>query len=338
MFIHLPDPAYTTSEKSRKNFSLALRLAVILVATIWGVYLLDHVLPFSLNEYGLRPREWVGLLGIVTAPLFHSSIQHVSSNTFPLLIGATLMLYLYPYAAVKAFPYIYLGSGLLAWGFARPNNHIGASGLIYGVLAFVFVSGIVRKDVRSIAASMVIWFLYGSLVKGVVPSQPRISWELHAAGFVMGILTAIIWRQSDRPPYKQYEWENEPEESEDSDALPFWKVLDSHLPEEEEGEESRDMLHQLDSISHSDSDTRSQPDDTSYPVSATPPKSADILHPASAVLSQTDDTSQPASATPPKSTDIPHPASVMVSQTDDTSQPASDPDLTAHHEGEASSR
>lgn len=217
MLVSVPDPTYTTSPKSRQNFILAVKLATLLVALVWAVFLIDHLLPISLKAYGVRPREWSGLLGIFFAPLLHSNLGHLFSNTFPLYVGTILMLYLYPNAALKAFPFLYLGSGALAWSFARSSNHIGASGLVYGVLAFVFVAGIARRDIRSIAASLVIWFLYGSMVWGVLPTRPSVSWELHAAGFVMGIVTALIWRHSDRPPFKVYDWEQD--QNEDSGEL-----------------------------------------------------------------------------------------------------------------------
>jgi membrane associated rhomboid family serine protease len=145
----------------------------------------------------------------VTTPLLHYNLAHIASNTLPLLIGGTMMLFLYPNASVRALPAIWLGSGLLAWIFARDSVHIGASGLVYGVLGFVFVSGVIRRDLRSIGAALLIWFLYGSMIWGVLPAGRGMSWELHATGLAIGVWMALRYRSWDHPPMKRYEWEDE---------------------------------------------------------------------------------------------------------------------------------
>lgn len=212
MDLRQPDPAYTASRKSRQNFALAVRLAALFLALVWLVFLLQWLLPFDLVRFGLRPREWTGLAGLLTTPLLHGSLSHIASNSVPLFVGGVAMLFLYPNSSLRALPVIYVGSSALAWLFARSSIHIGASGLVYGVLTFVFVSGIIRRDLRSVGVSLLIWFFYGSMIWGVLPVQRGMSWELHASGMVIGMVMAIVYRHYDWPPLKRYTWEDEDDE------------------------------------------------------------------------------------------------------------------------------
>jgi len=222
MQLHRPDPEYTASDRAARNFILALRLAAMFVLLVWLVHLLGWLVPWELRVYGLRPREAIGLLGVLSAPFLHADLAHLTSNTVPLFVGMTATLFLYPHAALRALPMILLGSGVLAWLFARPNVHIGASGLVYGILAFVFASGLLRRDLRSVGVSLMVWFLYGSLIWGVLPLRQTMSWELHLSGALAGLLAAWLWRHLDHPPRKRYDWDDEePESNGDSPTGPF---------------------------------------------------------------------------------------------------------------------
>lgn len=225
MQFDVPDPYYTSSPRSAGNFVLALKLAAGLLALMWSLFAFDQATGLGLIRLGLVPRDPQGLLGVITAPLLHYDLGHIASNSVPLLVGGTMMLFLYPNSSARALPLIWIGSGLLAWLFARPSVHIGASGLIYGVLTYIFVSGLVRRDLRSIGAALLIWFLYGSMLWGVLPTVPRMSWELHVSGLIIGIVTAIRYRRLDWPPMKHYRWEDEPLEA-DEDPQPWRPRLD----------------------------------------------------------------------------------------------------------------
>jgi len=225
MRVHVPDPEYTASPRAGRNFVLALKIVVGFLAVMWSVFVFDQISRIGLIRYGLIPREGIGLLGLVTTPLLHYNLGHIASNTLPLLIGGTMMLFLYPNSALRALPAIWIGSGLLAWIFARSSVHIGASGVIYGLLAFVFISGVIRRDMRSIGAALVVWFMYGSMIWGVLPAGPTMSWELHASGLVLGVAMALRYRQWDQPPMKRYEWEDE-EPVEDDPGEPWRKAGD----------------------------------------------------------------------------------------------------------------
>jgi len=132
----------------------------------------------------------------------------------PLLVLGTGMLYLYPGSALKVIPAVYLGPGIAVWLFAKaPSVHVGASGLVYGLFGYIFVAGVIRRDRRAIAAALLVCFLYGTLVWGVLPIKPGVSWETHLAAALIGLALAIALRHLDIPPRKRYSWEDETHET-----------------------------------------------------------------------------------------------------------------------------
>ncbi len=209
MQVHVPDPDYTASERARASFRLAFKLALGFVAIIWLIDIVNWALGLELQRFGVRPREFAGLPGIVLAPLLHGGPFHLAANSLPLLVGGTGLLYLYPSSALKVLPAIYLGPGIAVWLFAAGGIHIGSSGLLYGMLAYVFAAGVLRLDRRAIGASLLIAFLYGGMVWGVLPIQPGVSWEAHLAGALIGLAMAYPLRRLDVPPRKRYDWEGE---------------------------------------------------------------------------------------------------------------------------------
>jgi membrane associated rhomboid family serine protease len=215
MALGKPVPGQTYGKKAQANFRLALKIAMIFLAAIWVVFLLDELLGLKLGRYGLRPGSVPGLIGVITAPLLHGSLQHIFSNSISLVVSLTAILYLYPNSSVRVIPAIWLGSGILAWFIGRPSLHFGASGFIYGLLAYVFFSGILRRDMRSVSVSLLIGFLYGSMIWGVLPIRPHMSWELHLSGGLIGVLLAFYYRKWDRVSVIRYDWE-------DDDSLPEW--------------------------------------------------------------------------------------------------------------------
>jgi len=217
MEIHASDPAFTDSQRARANFRLAVKLALGFVALIWFIQLLNWALDLGVEDFGVRPRELAGLPGILFAPLMHSGFAHLIANSLPLLIVGTAMLYLYPSAALLVLPAVYLGPGVAVWVFARGGVHVGASGLIYGLVSYIFVAGMIRRDRRAIAASLLVSFLYGASVWGVLPIERGVSWETHLAAAVIGLALALALRRLDIPPRRRYTWEDEKDN--DADEL-----------------------------------------------------------------------------------------------------------------------
>jgi membrane associated rhomboid family serine protease len=218
MQLHSVDPAYTRSERARDNFRLAAKLSIGFVAVLWLIPLLGWAL--ELERFGVRPRQWIGLPGILVAPLLHAGFIHLIGNTLPLIVLGTTMLHLYPTAAFRVLSAVYLGPGIVVWLFARDGNHVGASGLVYGLFSYIFVAGLIRRDRRAIAASLLVAFMYGALVWGVLPTRNGVSWETHLVAALIGASMAIALRHTDIPPRTQYSWEGETDDDPDGSKSP----------------------------------------------------------------------------------------------------------------------
>ncbi|MDZ7737317.1 MAG: rhomboid family intramembrane serine protease [Gammaproteobacteria bacterium] len=180
------------------------------VVVAWLIHIVALVADLNLASLGIRPLVAGGLVGVLTAPLVHGSWGHLISNTLPLLILGTALIYITPRAARIAIPVIWLGSGLGVWLFARESIHIGASGLTYGMLFYLFIIGILRRDRQSIALTLLVFFLYGGMIWGVFPLAPGISFEYHLFGALAGVICAFVLKGLDPlPERKRYEWEDE---------------------------------------------------------------------------------------------------------------------------------
>lgn len=197
------------SDKAAKTRILnALVIPLGFVLLLWLVHLLQVTFDWKLYWLGIHPGKWEGLVGIVTTPFIHGGWKHLLNNSAPLLVLGWAMFYFYKPLAVKVTAFIQLFSGLWIWLSARESYHIGASGLVYGLLAFIFMSGILRREQKLIAISLLVTFLYGSMFWGVfpMPHKQDISWESHLMGAIAGILLAIHYRR-EGPQRPLYQWE-----------------------------------------------------------------------------------------------------------------------------------
>ena len=211
----------TVLQDDRKRLRQSFRLAMTLAALLWIIKTVETIFHLHLVQYGVYPLQTGALTGILTGPLIHGSWSHLLANTLPVVILGTALFYGYPRSAIPVLTVVWLGSGLGVWLFAREAYHIGASGLAFGVMFFLFVIGILRWDKRAIALSMIIFFLYGSMIWGIFPSEPDVSYESHFFGAVIGILLAFVLKNRDPiPEEKKYSWEDEPDEDfEDIDEV-----------------------------------------------------------------------------------------------------------------------
>ncbi|MEA3277463.1 MAG: rhomboid family intramembrane serine protease [Pseudomonadota bacterium] len=202
------------THRLRRSFLLAVGFAILL----WVIKLAELVLGLDLFSYSVFPGRSETLTGIALAPLIHGSLSHLFANTAPILVLGTALIYGYPKAARIVLPVVYFGSGLGVWLFARPAWHLGASGLTFGIMFFVFTVGVLRWDRRAIALSLAVFLLYGGMIWGIFPTAPNISFEYHLAGAVLGVLLAVLLRRMDPPPpEKRYSWEG----GDDGDDWPF---------------------------------------------------------------------------------------------------------------------
>ncbi|RKZ98651.1 MAG: rhomboid family intramembrane serine protease [Gammaproteobacteria bacterium] len=190
-----------------KPIAIKVLSAIIL---LWLIKGLQIAFSWDLGVYGVYPRELDGLLGILFAPIIHGSFEHLFSNTMALFVLVTALFYEYPKSAKYTFLIVYFGSGLGVWLFARESYHYGASGLTHGLMFFLFLIGVLRRDKPAMALSLIVFFLYGSMVWGILPTKEEISFEAHLFGALMGIICAIIFRNKDpKPPEKKYSWEQD---------------------------------------------------------------------------------------------------------------------------------
>ena len=173
---------------------------VIFIATIWGVFLLECVVPFDLLSFGVTPRTLHGLVGIPAMPFLHANLQHIASNTLPLFVLLILL------AGSKARSWevvteIVLLGGILLWLCGRTATHVGASGLIFGLIAFLIVSGWLERRFVPLVVSLVVTFVYGGiLLWGVIPRiGTHISWDGHLLGAVAGGVIAYLMTKNPKP-------------------------------------------------------------------------------------------------------------------------------------------
>jgi len=192
----------------------------IFLILIWVIKLGEIFTHTNLVFLGVYPHKISGLIGIITSPLIHSDIKHLSANSVPLFVlGAMLMLF-YRNIAFRVFAVIYILSGISVWVGAREAYHIGASGVVYGLAGFLFFSGIFRREKTQMVITLLVAFLYGSMVWGIFPDfypEENISYESHFWGLTIGSILAFYYRKQG-PKRKKYQWEID-EELEKQEAI-----------------------------------------------------------------------------------------------------------------------
>lgn len=194
---------YIKSQSEKFIFRRSIVIALGFVFLLWLVRAWEDVMSIDLGGWGILPRTANGLVGIITAPLIHGSAVHLLSNTFPLVMLLIAVFYFYDKIATEVFVWIYIITGFWVWVIAREAYHIGASGLVYGLAAFLFFSGVFRKDARSMAVSLVIAFIHGGMVQGLVPTQESVSWESHLLGSAAGVFCSFYFRKLPQLPDKK---------------------------------------------------------------------------------------------------------------------------------------
>lgn len=217
--MHLDSPDAPTDPEAqrrhdRQRLSGALKASVVFVLLLVIAFGLQAA--FDWRPLAVRPGEWAGLVGLMTAPLLHGSPEHLVANASALLLLGSLALAVYPKATLRGLPLMWLGSGLGAWLMGDPgSHHLGASGVTHGLMFLVFVLGLLRRDRPSIAAGMIAFLFYGGMLLTILPQEPGVSWQSHMGGALGGVLAAFWFRRADpMPPRKRYSWEIEEEEAE----------------------------------------------------------------------------------------------------------------------------
>ncbi len=192
----------------KRHILQSLAFPVSFVVLLWLVKSAELLFGISLHQFGIWPQSLSGLKGVIFAPFIHGSISHLASNSLPLLVLGFVLFYFYREIAIRVLIWGVIITGLWVWVFARSSYHIGASGVIYQLLGFLFVSGVLRKHPRLMAISLLVAFLYGSLIWGIFPIRVQMSWESHMMGLLAGALLAYFFR-GHGPQRPVYSWELE---------------------------------------------------------------------------------------------------------------------------------
>lgn len=194
--------------KQFKFTPLMLAISLYGVLFLWIVYWFEVSFGYNFTRYGVYPRTLKGLRGIFFSPFIHSGVKHLFNNSVPLFILLLSLFYFYRKVVFKILIYGWFLTGLLTWIIARDAYHIGASGIVYLLFSFVLFSGIIRKYNRLIAVSLIVIFLYGSMIWYILPIKDDISWEGHLSGFLVGLAFAFVYRKHG-PQKIQYNWQDD---------------------------------------------------------------------------------------------------------------------------------
>ncbi len=202
---------------------------------MWVVYWFELRFGVDFTSWGVRPRNAIGLRGVIFSPFIHSGVKHLWHNTVPIMVLSASLFYFYRGISWRVLFWVVLLSGLGTWFIGRSSFHIGMSGVIYGLASFLFFKGIRTRHYRLMALSFLVVFLYGSLVWGTLPLDAKISWEGHLSGFIAGIVLGVFCFRESIPEKPLFKWEKE-EYIEDDD--PFMQQFDENgnffeLPKEE---------------------------------------------------------------------------------------------------------
>ncbi|MBN2273251.1 MAG: rhomboid family intramembrane serine protease [Bacteroidales bacterium] len=197
-----------------RRFRISLIFPSLFLILLWLIKVVELSEGFELTFLGIFPRRISGLIGILTAPLIHANFDHLLNNSVPLFFLSVAVFFFYHKVSFRVFVYGYFFTNLAVWLLARPAYHIGASGLVYAFGSFLFFGGIIRQNINMLAISLLVTFLYGSMVWGIFPYKPDMSWESHLMGMMAGLGLAIIYR-NEGPVIQKHVWEEEEEEEEE---------------------------------------------------------------------------------------------------------------------------
>ena len=194
------------NKKEAKELFTILFFPFLFLFIMWTIKIIEYNFNVSFVNLGVSPLKLSGLKGLIFSPFIHKDFTHLLNNSYPIIILGGMLFAFYKKIAIQLFLWLFFISGFWLWIIGRPSFHIGASGIIYALASFLFVSGIIRKNPRLSSVSMIIIFLYGSMIWGILPTKEPISWEGHLSGFFAGILVAIFYKD-EGPQRKRYQWE-----------------------------------------------------------------------------------------------------------------------------------
>ena len=215
--------------KKKHTILSSLEYPLIILTLMWLVFLIDYLFPTHFAQYGILPRNKSGLIGILFSPLIHSTndFTHIINNSPPFLILSWALFYFYRKIAWQILALSWIVGGLFVWIAARSSFHIGMSGVIYSLAFFLFFSGVFRKELKLMAISLFVVFLYGSMIWGIFPSDSGISFEGHFFGALVGVILAYYYQKEGATfKKKTYNWEREEATDKEMETKGYKKIVD----------------------------------------------------------------------------------------------------------------
>lgn len=224
-------------QEDQKKLIKSLIIPSLFLFVMWFVKLSEFLFDVRFSFLGITPLDVRGLIGIIASPFLHGDWNHLMANSIPMLVLGGALYYFYSEIANKVLLLIILLTGLWVWLGARESTHIGASGVVYGLASFHLVSGLIRKEAKLMALSLIVVFLYGGMIWGIFPElfpHKNISWESHLSGMVAGIVLAVFFKDQGIQR-KKYSWEMEEMAENETDEMtdgsketetPYWNTPD----------------------------------------------------------------------------------------------------------------
>ncbi len=192
-----------------KYSNSVIGLPLFFVWFLWFIYWIEIKFDFDFVENGIFPRTFYGFQGVIFSPFIHADIEHLYNNSIPLLVLLAVLRYFYAKQSMAVIGYGILLSGLITWIIGRDSYHIGASGLIYVLVSFIFFKGIQTKYYRLVALSLAVVIVYGGMVWYIFPKvEDTISWEGHLAGLITGFVLSLIYKTPEYKKIIKYDWEH----------------------------------------------------------------------------------------------------------------------------------
>lgn len=167
----------------------SFKAVLFIIIILWAVLFIGYLFP--IHEYGIRPRTLHGLIGIPLAPFIHAGIDHLIANSVSLIVLGSIFLAMERKLSARIIVQIILLGGLGVWMIGRSDfTHVGASGVVYGILGYLMAAGVFTRNFTAIMVSIIVFVLYGGAIWGIFPTDGFVSWESHLCGFIAGIITA----------------------------------------------------------------------------------------------------------------------------------------------------
>ncbi len=206
-----------TLKEEKKLVLRSVIYPLLWLVILWAIKIAEFATHSDWSYMGIFPLKLSGLLGLLFSPLLHADFPHIFANSLPIFVLGFLLFYFFRKIAFKVIVFSWLISGLWVWLSARPAYHIGASGVVYALTAFLFFIGIFKRNKSLMAVTLLVTFLYGSMIWGVIPNffpKEEISWESHLFGSIAGLILAVYFRK-EGPEQKVHVWEDEEDDNDE---------------------------------------------------------------------------------------------------------------------------